>query len=333
MHLLLRRIVPAMVLLCCQPAAASESVEFAAPVYAEGSVRAFMRNETAGEVRIAGTLFLPKNAPGPVPAVIIAHTSGGMRAVDREVAEAMNAAGFAALTYDSYHPRGTSNVQRGGGMLAVMHQTADAYAALKALVANPRIDARRIAILGMSAGGGAAILAASAPAHKILTGGQAPRFAAHVAFYPGMHIAPSAETLTRAPMLVIVGESDDYQKPKRTAAWVDYARRAVPAIPVEFQLIPGAPHSFLDGELPAGRWVQDFRNPSNCPIWIVTPAPVPTLLLPDESVRDNMTREEIAGSFKNCTTTGGSIGYRRAATDKALADTVAFLKKSFAAVQ
>lgn len=114
-----------MVLLCCQPAAASESVEFAAPVYAEGSVRAFMRNETAGEVRIAGTLFLPKKAP----------------------------------------------------------------------------------------------------------------------------------------------------------------------------------------------------------------APMPTMLLPDGTVRDNMTREEIAGNFKGCLTTGGSIGYRRAATDKALADTAAFLKKSFAAVQ
>ena len=60
---------------------------------------------------------------------------------------------------------------------------AEAYAALKLLANDPRIDASRIAIVGFSFGGEVAHLSAFERLRAALVPGEL-RFAAHVAYYP-----------------------------------------------------------------------------------------------------------------------------------------------------
>jgi len=69
---------------------------------------------------------------------------------------------------------------------------ADAYAALRQLASEPRIDVDRIAIVGFSFGGEVAHLAALESVRSALNPGH-DRFAAHVAFYPAGNFGAIAE--------------------------------------------------------------------------------------------------------------------------------------------
>ncbi|MGV8732966.1 hypothetical protein ACV349_32975, partial [Pseudomonas aeruginosa] len=57
-----------------------------------------------------GTLYLPENLQGPVPAMVISHGSAGpqQKDVDRWV-RLFNQIGMAAFVVDSFGPRGIAN--------------------------------------------------------------------------------------------------------------------------------------------------------------------------------------------------------------------------------
>jgi dienelactone hydrolase len=104
------------------------------------------------------TLRLPDGADGPVPAVILLSGCGGVRDVQDVYAREANAQGWAALIVDSHAARGIGPT---GSRLLVctglsmrgQDRAADVFAALELLRADPRIDARRLALTGWSHGG------------------------------------------------------------------------------------------------------------------------------------------------------------------------------------
>lgn len=108
---------------------------------------------------LPGTLALPKGA-GPFPAVVLVHgsgpqdrdeTIGGTRPF-LDIARGLAAQGIAVLRYDKrswVRPQDFS-----GERFTVDDETTDdAVAALTAVAADPRIDARRVFVLGHSQGG------------------------------------------------------------------------------------------------------------------------------------------------------------------------------------
>jgi len=68
--------------------------------------------------------------------------------------------GFATLTYDSFAARGMTALASRSGRGVIPSALADAYAALRLLASQPKIDANRIAIVGFSLGGEVAHLTA-----------------------------------------------------------------------------------------------------------------------------------------------------------------------------
>ncbi len=104
------------------------------------------------------TLRLPEGADGPVPAVVFLSGCGGVREVQDVYAREANAEGWAALIVDSHAARG---IGPAGARLLVctglsmrgQDRAADVFAALELLRADPRIDARRLALTGWSHGG------------------------------------------------------------------------------------------------------------------------------------------------------------------------------------
>ncbi len=137
---------------------------------------------------------LPTDAAGPVPAVLLLSGCGGLRQVQADYAEALNAAGLAAVVVDSFALRG---IGRNGARLTVCTgarmwgqvRAADLFAALEIVRADPRLDAERLALVGWSHGGWTILDALS--------------FAAEAAPPPGLEALPEAPLRgVRASLLV-----------------------------------------------------------------------------------------------------------------------------------
>jgi dienelactone hydrolase len=195
-------------------------------------------------LNVPGELYLPKNATTPMPAVILVHGSGGLDYEGdhiREWAGKLNTWGVAALIIDTYGPRGISETVSDQRRISIFAQIADAYAALKQLSADPRIDRNRIAIMGFSRGAIVTMDTAMETLREGFGGGNL-RFAAHVALYSGCNIAFADRATDKAPMLFLHGEADDFtpMAPCREySKWLQSMGNAV-----TFVSYPGALHGF-----------------------------------------------------------------------------------------
>lgn len=135
---------------------------------------------TADGLRLAGTLSLPPG-PGPYPAlVMISGTQADTRdamvgdfPLFRAIAEGLARHGVAVLRYDD---RGTGRSQGSHPWQYGLDALAgDAAAALRLLRREPRIDPRRVGLLGHSLGGAIAL--------RTRTRGEAPAFLVLMASY------------------------------------------------------------------------------------------------------------------------------------------------------
>jgi dienelactone hydrolase len=148
------------------------------------------------------------------------HGTAGVDSRGAFHATALNGAGIATLEIDMWAARGLDGGANGRPS-TVAETLPDAYGALRFLCGHPRIDAARIGILGFSWGGIVSLLTATAR-YTAQYGGDAIRFAAHVANYPVCWTysrlrAHALDDLTGAPVLIQAGELDTYDEPDTCA--------------------------------------------------------------------------------------------------------------------
>ena len=195
---------------------------------------------------IPAKLSFPQTARGPVPAVVIAHASGGLMEGGPELdyVAVLNAEGIATLVIDMWTPRGVpigpAAFGGEGGVDRRPHVIGDtlpdAFGALRFLAAQPAIDRKRIGIMGFSWGAMLSVLAMSEGGAERALGGDL-RFAAHSAhdfvcsyFLPGAPMAAAiAARWTEAPLQLQVGGQDDYDNADDGAA----CRRLVEGLPTD----------------------------------------------------------------------------------------------------
>jgi dienelactone hydrolase len=173
--------------------ASADPVDFSAILSGSGAKR-----------EVKAELYVPKDAKGPLPTVVIAHGEEGITERERMYAGELMRAGFAAVIPDSLGARGGNDEA-----LSYAAQLNDVAAAHKALGADSRFDRRRIGVLGFSRGGTAAYLAAHAPFVRAVAGGDA-RFAAHLPAYPHCQWRPEKFQAAAAPVLFLFAEKDDW---------------------------------------------------------------------------------------------------------------------------
>jgi len=167
----------------------------------------------SGQLRIP-TVLNEDGSLKKVPAVVMLHGSAGVDSRGQLYAEALNDAGIATFEIDMWGARGISG---GFDRPALPTLTMpDAFRALKYLSEDPRIDADRIGVIGFSWGGVMTMLAATQQYTFLY--GEGLTFAAYVAHYPicwAYNIGiPGADfnNLTGNPLLIEVGDSDDYDE-------------------------------------------------------------------------------------------------------------------------
>lgn len=197
---------------------------------------------------VNGELLLAPDKAGKTPAVVLVHGSGGVYPeLAAFWAKRLNEAGMAAFIIDVFGSRGVQSTAEDQSQVPFAADTADAFAALGMLATHPRIDARRIAVVGFSRGGMTAVRSA---VQRIANGSSiAPdqRFAAHVAVYAGgcagsLAVTAKPGVFSGAPILFVHGDADDYTYASDCREYSQRLRAA--GVPGDFVLLPGARHKF-----------------------------------------------------------------------------------------
>jgi uncharacterized protein len=229
--------------------AAAQTSQVSYPPHVPPNLPQFMALQQAPPASIPAVLRLPPST-ARVPAVLILHGSGGVDGRGERYAQQLLAAGIGSLEIDMFTPRNIGRGQGTTGRPRQMDTMPDVFGALRFLAANPRVDAQRIGVMGLSFGANLSIYAAIESIARAYTAG-GPDFRAAAPLYPVCFSydpdRPLArlpgQNFPRIPMLMLVGERDDYDADggascRRLAASGTPAAQAR----MQFHVLPGATH-------------------------------------------------------------------------------------------
>ncbi|MGQ9370262.1 dienelactone hydrolase family protein [Azospirillum sp. ST 5-10] len=177
----------------------------------------------------AGLLFEPAG-PGEarsLPAVVVLEGVGGPKEC-RGIAygEQLARWGYVAFVVDSYGPRGFGDAGHHRRAVRVTEAMllADAHAALAHLAEHPRVNPRRIGVVGFSCGGMIAVLCAYRQIRDLFAGADGPSFAAHASYYGWSVARFDRPETTGAPVLLLLGELDENVSIRRSRDIADDLR-------------------------------------------------------------------------------------------------------------
>jgi dienelactone hydrolase len=168
-------------------------------------------NTTNGvPVTLTGELRSP-NWSERLPVVVLLHGSDGIASQSTIAWRSfLNDMGIATFRLDSFHARGFYNVENDQSRLSLFAQIYDAYRAVDVIAANPRIDPSRIAVMGFSRGGFAALYASMTRFYS-LYGPATAKITAYLPFYPLCSIQLVGELdVVAAPIREFHGAADDW---------------------------------------------------------------------------------------------------------------------------
>ena len=219
----------------------------------------------AGNAPVVLSGYFFAAATSPAPAIAMFHGCGG--AYDksgalarrmREYATLFNGLGLHVLVVDSLTARYEKELctQRNGTRRVTQaNRRLDALGAVAYLADRADVDAARIGLIGWSNGGSTVLSATNLRHHDVAAATVKPAFA--IAFYPGCETDLRRGYTPSAPLLMLVGQLDDW-----TAAAPCLAlARSVTEMRPEIVVYPGAWHGF-DSDAPV-RLRKDVPNGVN----------------------------------------------------------------------
>lgn len=224
---------------------------------------------------IPAMMFKP-GGTGPFPAVVMMHDCTGLgphssRAPERWARELMRR-GYVILAPDSFTTRGfpggvCTNPSPSRKWVSPYRRVRDAYATLAYARTLPYVDGSRVGLMGGSHGGYTTLASMVAPEsdREVFAREKHPGFAAAVALYPNCATRYDGWRVVRqfglsgpitdyvgvykpiAPVLILIGENDDWTPAEPCRKLTEAAQRA--GYPVTIKVYPGAHHGF-DSDMP-----------------------------------------------------------------------------------
>ncbi len=205
---------------------------------------------------VSGTLYLPDNPSGPVPAIVLIHGTMGIDQRGELYRQPLLTAGIAIFEVDF-----KTGIYRGPLDRPLPDTFVPmAFAALKELRKLQSIDPNRIGIMGFSLGGNITLRTAMESNVKQWMGDDK-GFIAFAAFYPVCNhftkdFEASGSKLTGGPLIIFYGTEDSYGEGKAVPEL-----KSLLATKYNFQVTtveyPGATHGF---------------NRNGAPMWYPDPA-------------------------------------------------------------
>lgn len=212
--------------------------------------------------------------PGPFPAVVVMHDCSGLgprsSGSPARWADLLVRQGYVVLLPDSFSTRQHANgvcTDASAARIEVgpHRRAADAYEALAYARSLPYVDGAHVAVMGGSHGG-STVLATIVEPHGHESEHR-PGFAAAIALYPGCGARygawdprGSGVYRPRAPLLILIGEKDDWTPAEACRRLTERSQAA--GYPVTLKVYPGALHAF---DSPAPRRYRADRVNRNAP--------------------------------------------------------------------
>ena len=223
----------------------------------------FLTGAQGGQpVVIWGDLRLPATREERFPAVILVHGSGGVGPHEERWADELMGLGVAPFILDGFSPRGIGETAEDQSRLSLGAMIVDAYRAAELLSTHPRIDSKRIALMGFSRGGYVSLYASLTRFQRLHQRVNL-EFAAYLAFYPFCNATfIDDEQVSDRPIRIFHGTADDYTPIGPCREYAERLRR----VGKDVQLIayPGAQHGFdSPGRVPS-LYLPLLVNPSRC---------------------------------------------------------------------
>ena len=277
----------------------------------------FLTGDSGGRpVTISGQFRIAQGS-GRLPVVVLQHGSAGFGANVDVWSRELNELGVSTFVLDGFTGRGLTGVNSNQALLGRLNFILDIYRALDVLAAHPRVDPGRVALMGFSRGGQAALYASLHRFHRMWDKSGV-EFAAYIPFYPDCMTTFVDDTdVADRPIRIFGGTLDDYNPIAVCKVYVERLKAA--GRDVELTEYPNASHA--------------FDNPLGA-----RPAAVsPTF----ESVRNCKIREEADGLLINtetkqpftykdaCVEHGPHLGYDPVAAEAAKTAVKALLKTVF----
>jgi dienelactone hydrolase len=204
--------------------------------------------KTGPTATIWGNLQLPQQLTGRAPAVVILHGTIGVGPREERWAQELNRLGIATFVLDSFSGRALAPPFESGAVPSQLTIIVDAYRALSLLATHPRIDPKRIAVMGFSRGG-IATLDAGLRRFQQLHGPAGLEFAAYVPFYANCTVTYlDDEQMTDRPVRLHHGTADENLPIDAGRQYVKRLQRA--GKDVQLAAYAGARHSFDNSDLP-----------------------------------------------------------------------------------
>jgi dienelactone hydrolase len=209
----------------------------------------------SGQFRIA-------QGTGRLPVVVLQHGSSGYGANIDVWSRELNELGISTFALDGFTGRGLIEVNTNQSLLGRLNFILDIYRSLEVLGIHSRVDPGRIALMGFSRGGQAALYAALKRFHR-LWNKSAVELCAYLSFYPNcMTTYLTDSEIVDRPIRIFGGALDDYNP---ISACRRYAERLrVAGYDVEVVEYRDASHAFDNplGPRPAAMSVesQSMRN-------------------------------------------------------------------------
>jgi dienelactone hydrolase len=172
--------------------------------------------QRAEKINIPVFLYTPNITTPNSTAVVLIHGIGGLynrygeKRIYFDYAEHLAEQGITVLVIDSHSSRGMGVANQTTATNVSVHTfVADAYNGLEYLKTLPHVNKNKIGVMGFSKGGLTTILATETRYRDAVSPTKSD-FAFHIPIYPGCQTFTKNPKLNNSPVLMLLGEKDNY---------------------------------------------------------------------------------------------------------------------------
>src|ERR1051325_7357616 len=186
----------------------------------------FLEGDANGKPATIAAEFRIARPTGRQPVVMLMHGSGGIGSNISMWVDELNTLGLSTFVIDAFTGRGLQGTNTNQALLGRLNFILDIYGALEVLAKHPRVDPQRLALMGFSRGGQAALYASVKRFHQ-LWNKSGLDFAAYLPFYPDCATSYIEDTvLSPSPVHIFGGAVDDYNPLAKCKAYAERLRSA-----------------------------------------------------------------------------------------------------------